>query len=345
MNSPILTNVRIIKRHNAAGVILGILAVLSIAVPVLLTIFPWFLFKINGDLGSYAADYTAIQLIIKLFNFANPTRELTHYAWEMSLLREAPLCYYLVLENIYAAAVWYILSVLMAIILFIHGIIFLIRGKTNHPHSVVVGLFLAFVCNLFLFVDSIRMGLYINYIGQKAAEVVGKNAPQVTFVIWPTIIIASVSLFFYIFGLFAWIIGLRKRYYQEDIEFVDIEPHPYEKNDGVQRNTLPTSITSVGGHAYAKNTALEIANIPSGIKELGIGAFSNCLRLKVVSIPKSVRRIGPNCFFNCAKLKRLNYGGSKEDWRRVVRGSNWLDRAGTTTVLCSDGPISVNPKH
>ena len=344
MDSSVLLNVKIIKRHNVPGVILGILAVLSIGVPVVLLVFPWFLFVISGSY-SVAAQYDAIQLILKLFNLANPTRELTHYAWEIAAVRETPLCYYLVLENIYAAAVWYVLSAIIAIMLFVHGVVFLIRGKTNHPGSVVVGLFLAFVCNLFLLADSIRMGFYLHYIGKKAAELSGGAAPSIQFSIWPAIVIASVSLFFYIFGLLFYLFGLRKRYYQEDIEFVDIETKPFEKNNGIQRNTLPTSITSVGGHAYAKNTSLEIADIPSGVKELGIGAFSNCLRLKVVSIPKSVRRIGPNCFFNCAKLKRLNYGGSKSDWRRVVRGSNWLDRAGTTTVLCSDGAISVNPKH
>ena len=106
---------------------------------------------------------------------------------------------------------------------------------------------------------------------------------------------------------------------------------------------LPADIKSVGGHAYSKNLDLKYADIPSGIKELGAGAFANCLNLEVVSIPKSVKRIRKNCFFNCTKLTRINYGGTKSEWRYIVRGANWLDRAGTRTVICADGAIIVDP--
>ena len=106
---------------------------------------------------------------------------------------------------------------------------------------------------------------------------------------------------------------------------------------------LPSDLRSIGGHAYSKNLDLKYADIPSGIKELGVGAFANCLNLEVVSIPKSVKRIKKNCFFNCVKLTRINYAGTKSEWRYIVRGSNWLDKAGTKTVVCSDGAIIVDP--
>lgn len=106
---------------------------------------------------------------------------------------------------------------------------------------------------------------------------------------------------------------------------------------------IPSDIKSIGGHAFSKNIDLKYADIPSGIKELGVAAFANCLNLEIVSIPKSVKRIKKNCFFNCAKLTRINYAGTKSEWRYVVRGSNWLDKAGTKTVVCSDGAIIVDP--
>lgn len=107
--------------------------------------------------------------------------------------------------------------------------------------------------------------------------------------------------------------------------------------------TLPPDIKSIGGHAYSKNLDLKYADIPHGIKELGVGAFANCLNLEMVSIPTSIKRIKKNCFFNCTKLARINYAGTKSEWRYIVRGSNWLDRAGTRTVVCSDGAIIVDP--
>ena len=115
------------------------------------------------------------------------------------------------------------------------------------------------------------------------------------------------------------------------------------KYEGSQ--TLPPNIDSIGGHAFAENQNLTVANIPDNIDKLGPSAFANCLNLQVVSIPNSVKEIGFNCFFNCVSLERINYAGTKEEWRRIRRGSNWLSKAGTTEVLCLDGSIIVNPYH
>ena len=108
---------------------------------------------------------------------------------------------------------------------------------------------------------------------------------------------------------------------------------------------LPPELSSIGGHAFSQNSNLEVAVIPNGIKEIGPSAFSNCPNLKVVSIPTSITKIGYNAFFGCRKLARINYGGRKMDWRHIQRGSNWLASSGTTTVVCVDGAITVNPYH
>ena len=105
---------------------------------------------------------------------------------------------------------------------------------------------------------------------------------------------------------------------------------------------LPPKISHIGGHEFAANSNLEIAMIPEGIKSLGIGAFANCSNLKVVSIPRSVKRIDPNCFFNCRNLKRINYAGTKEEFALVQRGSNWLAKGGTSTIVCKNGGIIVD---
>ena len=88
-----------------------------------------------------------------------------------------------------------------------------------------------------------------------------------------------------------------------------------------------------------------VANIPIEVTKLGPSAFANCLNLQVVSIPNSVKDIGFNCFFNCVDLERINYAGTKAEWRKIKRGSNWLAKAKTTEVVCLDGTIIVNPYH
>ncbi len=107
--------------------------------------------------------------------------------------------------------------------------------------------------------------------------------------------------------------------------------------------SLPQNISAIGGHDYAQNVHLLDANIPEHITKLGPSAFSNCVNLKTVNIPRSVTSIGANCFFNCTSLNRISYGGTKEEWKQIKRGSNWLSKAGTTIVVCTDGAISVNP--
>ena len=350
MKSNILENVKIIKRHSPAGIIIGLLGLLAIATPAIFFILPWCgLGFANAPSGTYAEGsylITALDLIKFLIQMpTEPTAFAVYNAQVVSSLRSNIFSYYLVIENLYAASVWLILSALFGIIIFISSIVILIRGKLNHPGGLVAAMFFQFIFNGFLFGDSIRMVLYFQYAAAQGAAASSTEMPLIAGVYWPAIIAAGASFVIWFISWICYLAGFRNKYYKEDIIFVDVGPNPFEKQTPSQRNTLPNSVTSIGGHEYAKNVTLEIANIPLGIKELGQGAFSNCINLKVVSIPTSVKRIGNNCFFNTGKLRRINYGGTKEDWRHIRRGSNWLEKSGTTTVLCRDGAISVNPKH
>ena len=109
------------------------------------------------------------------------------------------------------------------------------------------------------------------------------------------------------------------------------------------RDNIPQNVRHIGGHEYSNNQYLKIANIPEGVPSIGIGAFANCLHLQAVSIPKSVKKIKANAFFNCVSLERITYDGTKEEWAKVARGSNWLSKAGTSVVVTVNGSIIVNP--
>lgn len=118
------------------------------------------------------------------------------------------------------------------------------------------------------------------------------------------------------------------------------KPVDYNKLKG-----LPDNLNAIGGHSFSKNLNLEVAIIPKTISEIGASAFANCLNLQLVSLPGTIKKIGYNAFFGCKKLTRINFDGKKADWRKIERGSNWLASSGTTTVICLDGPITVNPYH
>ena len=108
---------------------------------------------------------------------------------------------------------------------------------------------------------------------------------------------------------------------------------------------IPAGTRSVGDHAYAGDPALTRANIPEGVTSLGANAFANCRNLEIVTIPVTVTKIGANCFYNTPHLKQIRYTGSKEDWRSIKRGGNWLVGAGTTTIVTATGAIVVNPNQ
>lgn len=351
----ILSNVHIAKRHGAGAILLGILCLFSVLIPCvlwLMTMFPYVTVRIasvpEGSLFTAGTvKITVLDLIKTLFNMKNAnTQFVVHNGWAASQISSNPLYYYLIKENVYAIAAWYLLSAVLGLTLFIQGFLLLIRGKLERKGAPVVVAFWAMVANGALLGDAIRLGWYLNRSMNKACAaggLTGFSGVKVT--VWPLYIIAGAAAGMFVLMFFIWLFALRGRYYIEDIEFVEIEPEqrPFERNDGILRNTLPEGMRNIGGHAFAKNTNLEIANIANGVKELGVGAFSNCLRLKTVSLPVSLREIGSNCFFNCGKLKRINYAGTKQQWRQIKRGSNWLSKAGTSTVVCSDGAVSVDP--
>ena len=139
-----------------------------------------------------------------------------------------------------------------------------------------------------------------------------------------------------------------KNYYTNVSSFPPQQPsypnqqleNSYKPNKG-----LPANLKEIADQAFNADINLEVAIIPFGIKYIGNSSFANCINLKVVSIPSSVKNIGYNAFFNCYSLKRINFGGTKEEWREIKRGSNWLTKAGTTSVVCRDGALIVNPNR
>lgn len=104
-------------------------------------------------------------------------------------------------------------------------------------------------------------------------------------------------------------------------------------------------LSSANDHEYSKNTDLEAVQLAQGVERLEIGAFSNCINLVTITLPKSVKYIGTNCFFNCKKLRYIIYKGNQLDWAKISRGSNWLLRAGTVSVYCEDGSLTVDPNR
>ena len=139
--------------------------------------------------------------------------------------------------------------------------------------------------------------------------------------------------------------------YEKDLRIVKVSvPDPVNEDKAEEKKEetkqgfyLPDGITSIASHEYAENQEIVDLDIPNGVSKIGVGAFANCLKLETVHLPKSIKNIGFNCFFHCEQLSRIYYAGTKEEWRGVKRGSNWLAKCKTNEISCIDGPLVVNP--
>ena len=126
--------------------------------------------------------------------------------------------------------------------------------------------------------------------------------------------------------------------------------------------TIPDSVTTIGPSAFS-NTAyyndksnwdkgvLYLSNclidtnddltdytIKDGTRIIANNAFYNCTSLTSVTIPDSVTSIGYYAFSGCTNLIRVNYSGTKSQWKAITIGydNSYLTRA---IIICTDGII------
>ncbi len=238
------------------------------------------------------------------------------------------------------------LIVVFSLVLFILFLVNLLKGYLNHSGAVkvfsVINFFLSLAYSSFVLVF---------FFGFKGTAVCISGVYTMHWY-WP-IIIASGYLVFIIIIAIIYSASFKDSIPESQLEFHDDTPtvehvtkvHQVNVAKFTGSSTLPKNLTSIGGHDYAENQSLVVADIPSAVSKIGTGAFANCLNLKVVTLPNGIREIGSNCFFNCVSLERINFNGTKQEWKKVARGSNWLLKAKTNSVVCTDGAITVNIYH
>ncbi len=339
--------------HNAANIFYGLFTLLVVAAPLAFLFIPSLV--LNNWMSGEAVKFSfngidIIKMMIELITYmVNETATATSNELLNALLTPeyvganiAPIAPYLYL----ALAGCFGLIIIFSFVLFIVFIVHLIKGYLNHSRIVKVFTFLSFffalayssLCLTFYFAfnnsDMFKTGLF-------------------TMDFWYPLAISGGYLVLLVVISVLYSVNFKDSIPESQLEFHDDEPtvehiskvHEVTKVKYEGSSTLPNDIKAIGGHAFSENQSLVVANIPDNITKLGAGAFSNCLNLKVVSLPGTLKSIGYNCFFNCVNLERINFNGSKDEWKKVGRGSNWLMKAKTTEVICLDGAIIVNPHH
>lgn len=351
-----INGIKIINRYTGATFFTGLFCLMASALFILLLFFP--LFTLQND-KTIVQSVKGLDVLLYLFQSKKDVFNNIYSAIDAKLN-----LIYTVIN--YALGGFIILGLIYSLILIIYGLKIFVFGKVkNYSLGKTVSLL------IFLLFVFLSIGLYFYFfflnknLNSDPSGVLFNNVNLLYMYIF-----CGVSAALFILLLIIYLACFYNKIYVSDVSKYDFLNSPkvvYSyTNNGMANapingpiyqsysptkmrynvnNLLPASISSIGGHAFSQNVNLKLANIPNNISFIGHSAFSNCPNLEMVNIPVSVKQIGYNCFFNCYSLKRINYAGTKEEWRRIKRGSNWLYKAGTSIVVCKDGPIYVNIYH
>ena len=102
--------------------------------------------------------------------------------------------------------------------------------------------------------------------------------------------------------------------------------------------SLPESLASIGEYAFFGCSALTEVMLPEGLETISMHAFESCNKLTSIVIPKSMGYIAPYAFNLCPDLAIVYYGGSRNDWSRILidLGNSALSRSTTHLHYNSD---------
>lgn len=101
---------------------------------------------------------------------------------------------------------------------------------------------------------------------------------------------------------------------------------------------LPVTLTAVGDFAFSNCTSLSKLRLPSVLTSIGEYAFSNTA-LESVTLPEGIKSIGEHAFSSCKSLDVINYEGTVDQWKKVVKGNSWVKEG--IAVVCSDGIVEA----
>ena len=94
---------------------------------------------------------------------------------------------------------------------------------------------------------------------------------------------------------------------------------------GLQKITIPESVTNIGESVFYKCADLKSATLPKDIGAIAEGLFSDCSELESITIPKGVRLIRSYAFDYCTNLQTITFEGAPEYFYvYAFRGLNGL---------------------
>lgn len=103
-------------------------------------------------------------------------------------------------------------------------------------------------------------------------------------------------------------------------------------------------LTFVPSHfLYGQNCPPIHVTVPDNIEYLDVYSFAKC-DLTTISLPANLRYIDRFAFYDTPYLERIEFRGTKEQWKKVRKIPDWISGASITNVgkiICKDGMIKL----
>ena len=343
--------------HGGGSFMMGFLCLFFVGTYALFALMPLFSVSVAGNVTEYTGlDFVIVGGGSYIKQYLLPDLDMTKADALSSLFSDAKTDnivvnilanFHWIFSLVSAAAI--ILSAAIAVFVLLLGLAWILRGRIQFPKF--TRRFAGWAHGLF---DTGIGALYAYiYFLSEIQKARGDGNSAVLGVMGYVVLGAQVVIMILI-GI-TYRLCFKNRVYEKKTKVKDEEDYynkPSQPGQPQKQGKVPVyekdiqpGTRSVGDHAYAGDPALTRATIPEGVTSLGANAFANCRNLEIVTIPVTVTKIGANCFYNTRNLKSIRYTGSKEDWRSIRRGANWLVGAGTTTIVTANGAIVVNPNQ
>ena len=91
--------------------------------------------------------------------------------------------------------------------------------------------------------------------------------------------------------------------------------------DAIGDVVIADCFVAIDDGAFYGCPGMTSVTIPGSVTRIGDGAFYGCTGLTSVTIPDSVTSIGDRAFIVCDSLTDVFYGGTEEQWRKLLADS------------------------
>lgn len=333
---------KLIKRYGIPNMLTGIFALIVAAIAVGMYFFPILEIKVNDQV----IVMKGLDVLKGALVYVNPAYLPQQLVDDFALINSETLnlaypIYFTVLGIVYGLiCLWAFIEVIFALCVLIFGRLHRWKG----PYGFSWGML---ICVL---MENGLVYLIGWYLPMEFGDFVTIKVNEGLFYMYAYAVIAFVMMM--TLGIF-YVVSFKNRIFEKDIDKYTLEETPdpgkvFDVKDGEivcikldLNKQVPYQLTYIQEHAFAKNTELTEAKIPSYVRKIGAGAFANCVNLETLELPAALTSIEYNAFFNCKRLKTITFKGTKDEFKKVARGKNWLAKAGCHQINCQDGFITI----